>query len=212
MGKTRNLFKKIGNIKGTFHPKMDTMKDKNGRNLVDTEEIKKRWKEYMEELYKKGTNEQGYHAVVVSHPEPDILEYKVKWALRSTAINKASGCDEIPAELFRSLKNDAIKVLHLLLSANLEDTAVATGLEKVNPHPNPQEKLVAQVMSNSLRYHGQQHAPLLCPWNFPGKSTGVGCHFFLCGISPTRGLNRGLLHCRRILYKLTHQGNDPQEG
>ena len=114
MGKTRNLFKKIGNIKGTFHPKMDTMKDKNGRNLVDTEEIKKRWKEYMEELYKKDTNEPGYHNVVVSHPEPDILEYKVKWTLRSTAVNKASGCDEIPAELFRSLKNDAIKVLHLL--------------------------------------------------------------------------------------------------
>ena len=76
---------------------------------------------------------------MVSHPEPDILKYKVQWALRSTTINKASGCDEIPAELFRSLKNDAIKVLHLLLSANLEDTAVATGLEKVNPLPNSQE-------------------------------------------------------------------------
>ena len=81
---------------------MGTIKDKNGRDLVDAEEIKKRWKEYMEELYKKDLNEPDYYDCLVSHPEPDILEYEVKWALRSTAVNKASGCNEISEELFRS--------------------------------------------------------------------------------------------------------------
>ena len=84
-GKTRNLIRKIGNIKGAFCPKMGSIKDKNGRDLVDTEEIKKRWKEYMEELYKKDLNELDNHNGVVSHPEPDILECEIKWALGSTA-------------------------------------------------------------------------------------------------------------------------------
>ena len=83
-------------------------------DLAEAEKIKKRWKEYMEELYKKDLNEPDYYNGVVSHPEPDILECKVKWALRSTAVNKASGCNEIPAELFKSLKDDAIKVWHSL--------------------------------------------------------------------------------------------------
>ena len=82
--------------------------------LVDSEEIKTRWKEYMEELYRKDPNELDYYDGVVSHPESDILECEVKWALRSTAVNKASGCNEIPAELFRCLNEDAIKVLHSL--------------------------------------------------------------------------------------------------
>ena len=106
--------KKIGNIKGAFHPKMGTIKDKNGRDIVNTEEIRKRWKEYTEELYKRDLNELDYYDGVISHAEPDILECKVKWALRSTAVNKASGCDEIPAELFKSLMEDATKVLHSL--------------------------------------------------------------------------------------------------
>ena len=93
---------------------MGKIKDKNGKDLVDTEEIKKRWKEYTEELYKKDLNELDYYDGVVSHPEPDILECKVKWALRSTAVNKASECNEIPAKLFKSLKYDAIKILHPL--------------------------------------------------------------------------------------------------
>ena len=88
--------------------------DKNGRDLVDAEEIKKRWKEYMEELYKIDLNELDYYDSVVSHAEPDLLECEVKWALSSTAVNKASRCNEIPTELFRSLKDDAIKVLHSL--------------------------------------------------------------------------------------------------
>ena len=93
---------------------MGTIKDKNGRGLVDTEEIKKRWKEYMEELCKKDLNDPDYYEGVVSHPEPDILECEVKWALRSTVVNKASVYDEIPAELFKSLKDDATEVLHSL--------------------------------------------------------------------------------------------------
>ena len=133
-GKIRDLFRKNGNIKGAFRPKMDTIKDKNGRDWVDTEEIKLRWKEYMEELYKTDLNEPDYYNDVVSH-----LECEVKWALRSTAVNKASGYDEIPAELFKSLKGCCHQGFAFIMSANLEDPAVATGLEKVNPHPNSQE-------------------------------------------------------------------------
>ena len=81
---------------------MGTINDKNGRDLVDTEEIERRWKEYMEELYKKDLNDPDDYNGMVSHPEPDILECEVKWALRSTAVNKASGCDRIPVELFKS--------------------------------------------------------------------------------------------------------------
>ena len=91
---------------------MGTKKDRNGRDLIDTEEIKKRWKEYTEELYKKDLHEPDNYDGVVSHPEPDILECKVKWALGSIAVNKASGCDGILGELFKTLKDDAIEVLH----------------------------------------------------------------------------------------------------
>ena len=106
----------IGDIKGTFCPKMGTVKDINVRDLVDAEEIKKRWKEYTEERYKKDTNELDYYDGVVSHPETGILESEVQWALGSTAAaaNKASGDDGIPVELFKTLKDDAIKVLHLI--------------------------------------------------------------------------------------------------
>ena len=109
---SRDLFRKTSNIKGAFCPKMGIIKYKNSKDLVDAEEIKKRWKEYMEELYKKDLNEPDYYDGTVSHSELDILECKVKWALRRPAINKASGCNEISAELFKSLKDDAIKVLH----------------------------------------------------------------------------------------------------
>ena len=111
--KTRDLFRKIGNIEGAFCPKMCTIRDKNGRDLVDVEKIKKRWNEYTE-LCRKDLGEPYYYYAVVSHPEPDILGCEVKWALRSAALNKARGCDEIPGELFKSLKEDAIKVLHSL--------------------------------------------------------------------------------------------------
>ena len=91
---------------------MGIIKDKNSRDLVDTKEIKKRWKKYMKELYRKDPNELGYYDDVVNHPEPDILESKVKWALGSSAVNKASGCDGIPVKLLKTLKDDAIKVLN----------------------------------------------------------------------------------------------------
>ena len=88
------------------------MKDRNSRDLVDTEEIKKRWKEYTEELYKKDLNELGYYNGVISHPEPDILKCEVRWALESIAVNNTSGCDGILVELFKTLKDDVIKTLH----------------------------------------------------------------------------------------------------
>ena len=89
--KTRDLFKKIRDTKGTFHAKMGSIKDRNGLDLTETEDIKKRWKEYTEELYKKDLNEPAYHNGVIIHPEPNFLECEVKWALGSTAVNKASG-------------------------------------------------------------------------------------------------------------------------
>ena len=100
MGKTRYLFKKIRDTKGTFHAKMGTMKDRNGMNL--TEDIKKRWQEYTEELYKKDLHDPDNHDGVITHLEPDTLECKVKWALESITMNKASGGDGIPVELFKS--------------------------------------------------------------------------------------------------------------
>ena len=93
---------------------MGTIKDRDGRDLVDAKEIKKRWKEYMEEWYKKDLNEPDYYNGVVSHPEPDILESEVKWVLGSIAGNNGSGCDRIPIELFKTLKDDTNKVLHSL--------------------------------------------------------------------------------------------------
>ena len=104
MGKTRDLFRKIGDTKGTFHAKMGTIKDRNGKDLTETEEIKKRWQEYTEELYKKGHNDPDNHDGVVTHLEPDIVECEVKWALGSITMNKVSGGDGIPAELLQILK------------------------------------------------------------------------------------------------------------
>ena len=111
MGKTRDLFKKIRDTKGTFHAKRSTIKDRNGMDLTEAEDIKKRWQEYIE-LYKKDLHGPGKHKGVITHLEPDILECEVKWALESITINKASGSDGIPAELFQILKDDAVKVLH----------------------------------------------------------------------------------------------------
>ena len=111
MGKTRDLFKKIRDTKGTFHAKMGTIKDRNGMDLTEAEDIKKRWQGYIEELYKKDVHNPDNHDGVIIHLEPDILELEVKWALGSITMNKASGGDGIPAELFQILKDDAVKVL-----------------------------------------------------------------------------------------------------
>ena len=112
MGKTRDLFKKIRDTKGTFRAKMGTIKDRNGIDLTEAEDTKKRWQEYTEESYKKDLHDPDNHDCVITHLEPDILECKVKWALESITMNKASGGDEIPIELFQILKDDAVIVLH----------------------------------------------------------------------------------------------------
>ena len=111
MGKTRDLFQKIRHTKGRFHGKMGSIKDRNGMDLTEAEDIKKRGQEYTEELYKKDLHDQDNHKGVITHLEPDILECEVKWALESITTNKASGGDGIPVELFQILK-DAVKVLH----------------------------------------------------------------------------------------------------
>ena len=133
MGKTKDLFKKIRDTKGTFHAKMGSIKDRNGRDLTEAEDIKKRWQEYKEELFKKDLHDPDNHNDVITHLEPDILECEVKWALESITMNKAIGGDGIPVELFQILKDDTV-------TANLENSAVATGLEKVSFHSNPKER------------------------------------------------------------------------
>ena len=112
MGKTRDLFRKILDTKETFHAKMGSIKDRNGLDLTEAEDIKKMWQEYTEELYKKELQDQDNHGGVITHLEPDILECEVKWALESITTNKASGGHRNPVELFQILKDDAVKVLH----------------------------------------------------------------------------------------------------
>ena len=107
MGKTRDLFKKTGDIKRTFHAGMGTIKDRNGMDLTEPEDIKKRWQEYTEQLYKQVLRDLDNHNGVITHIEPDILECEVKWALGNITINKASGSDGIPVQLFQILKDNA---------------------------------------------------------------------------------------------------------
>ena len=125
--------KKLPKSKGTFHAKMGTIKDRNGMDLTEAETIKKKWQEYKEELYKKDLHDPDNHDGVITHLEPDIPKCEVKWALGSITTNKASGGDGIPVELFKILKDDAVKVL----PANLENSAVAIGPGKVSFHSNP---------------------------------------------------------------------------
>ena len=113
MGKTRDFFKKIRDTKGTFHARMGSIKDRNGRDLTEAEDIKKRQQEYTEKLYKKDPHDPDNHDGVITHLEPDILKCEVKWALGSITLNKASGGDGIPVELFQILKDDAVKVLQI---------------------------------------------------------------------------------------------------
>ena len=135
MGKTRDIFKRMRDTKGTFHAKIGSIKDRNGMDLTEAEDIKKRWQEYTEELYKKDLHNPDNHIGVVTHLEPDILECEGKWALGRIIMNKASGGDGIPVELFQILKDDAVKV-----PANWEHSVVATGLKKISFHSNPKER------------------------------------------------------------------------
>ena len=112
MGKTRDLFKKIRDTKETFHAKKATIKARNGKDLTEAEEIKKRWQEYTEELYKKDHHDPDNHDGVITHLQLDMLECEVKWTLGSITMNKTSGGDGIPGELFQILKDNAVKMLH----------------------------------------------------------------------------------------------------
>ena len=143
--KTRDLFNKIRDIKGTFHGRMGTVKDRNGNDLTEVEEIKK-WEEYRE-IYKKVINDLDNHDGVIIHLEPDLGEFEVKWALGSITKNKASGGDGIPVELFQILKDDAVKVLHSIRNQIWNpNSAVATGLEKVSFHSNPKERQCQKML------------------------------------------------------------------
>ena len=115
MGKTRDLFKKTRDTNGTFHAQLGSIKDRNGMDLTEAEDTNKRWQEDTGELYKKELHDPDNHDGVITHLEPDILDSEVKWALGSITTNKASGGDGIPVELFQILKDDAVKVLHLIL-------------------------------------------------------------------------------------------------
>ena len=145
--KTRDLFKKMGDTKGTFHGKMGSMKDRNGMDLTEGEDIKKRWQEYTEELYKKDLHDQDNHDSVIIHLEPDILECKVKWALGSITTNKASEGNRIPVELFQILKDDAVKVLHSICQKIWKTQQWPQwGLEKVSFHSNPKERQCQRML------------------------------------------------------------------
>ena len=113
MGKTRDLFKKIRDTKGTYHANMGSIKDRNGKDLTETEDIKKRWQKYTE-LYQKDLHDPDNHDGVITHLGSDIMECKLKWALGSITMSKASGGDGLPVELFQILKDDAVKVLHTI--------------------------------------------------------------------------------------------------
>ena len=141
MGKTRDLFKKIRDTKGTFHAKMGIIKDRNSMDLTEAEDTKKRWQKYTEELCKKELHEPDNHEGVITHLEPDILECELKWALGSITRNKASGDDGIPVELFQSCESAALN-----MPANLENSALATGLERVSFRSNSKEKLCQRML------------------------------------------------------------------
>ena len=152
MGKTRDLLKKIRDTKGTFHAKMGSIKDRNGRDLIE-EDIKKTWQEYTEELYKKDLHNPYNHDGMITHLEPDILEFEVKWALGSFTMNKAGGGDGFLAELFQILRDDAVKSPALNIPANLENSAVATGLEKVSFSFQSQRKVMPKNVSTTAQLY-----------------------------------------------------------
>ena len=139
MGKTRDLFKKIRDTKGTFHAKTGSIKDRNGRDLTEAEDIKKRWQEYTEELYKKDLHDPDNHNGVTTHLEPDIVECEVKWASGSITTNKTSEGDGIPVELFQILKYDAVKVLHSICQQIWKTQQWSQDWKKVHFHSNPKE-------------------------------------------------------------------------
>ena len=140
MGKTRDLFKKIRDTKGTFHAKMGSIKDRNGMDLTETDDIKKRWQEYAEELYNKDLHNPDNHNGVITDLEPDILECEVERALESITMNKASGGDGIPVELIQILKDDAVEVLHSICQQIWKTQQWPQDWKKVSFHSDPKER------------------------------------------------------------------------
>ena len=139
MRKTRNLLKKIRDTKGTFHAKMGSIKDRNGMDLTEAEDIK-RWQKYAEELYKKDLHDTHDYSGVITLLKPDILECEVKWALGNIIVNEASGGDGIPVELFQTLKDDAVKVLHSICQQIWKAQQWPQDWKKVTFHSNPKER------------------------------------------------------------------------
>ena len=140
MGKMRDIFKKTRDTKGNCHAKMGKIKDRNGMDLTQAEDIKKRWHEYTEELYKKDLHDLDNHDGVIAHLQPDILECKVKWALGNITTDNALGGDRIPVELFQILKDDAVKVLHQYVSQFGKLSSLENRPGKGQFHFNPKEK------------------------------------------------------------------------
>ena len=139
MGKTKDLCKKIRDTKGTFHEKMGTIKDRNSMPLTEAEDIKKRWQEYTEGLYKKDLHNPDNYDGMITHLEPDILECEVNWALGSIIVNKASGGDGISVELFQILKDDAVKVLYLICQQIWKTQQWPHDWKRSVFHSNPKE-------------------------------------------------------------------------
>ena len=152
---------RIRDTKGTFHAKMGSIKDRNGRDLTEAEDIKKRWQEYTEELYKKDPHDPNNHDGVITHLEPDILECKVRWALGTVTKKKASGGDGIPIELFKILKDDAVKALHSICQQIWKTQQWPQDWKRSVFFPIPKKAMPKNVqsvslsiMSDSLRPHG----------------------------------------------------------
>ena len=146
MGKTRVLFKKMRDTKGTFHAKMSSIKDRNGMNLTEAEDIKKRWQEYTKELNKKDLHDPDNHDGVITHLEPDILECEVKWALGRITRNKGSGDDRITVELFQILKDDAVKVLHSICQQIWKTQQWPQDWKRSSFHSNPNERQCQRML------------------------------------------------------------------
>ena len=147
MGKTRYLFKKIRDTKETLHAKMGSIKDRNGMDLTEAEDIKKRWQEYTEELHKEDLHHQDYQDGVITQLEPDILECEVKWPLESITTNKASGGDGIPVELFQILKDDAVKVVHSICQQMWKTQQWPQNWKNVSFHSNPKERHCQRMLN-----------------------------------------------------------------
>ena len=146
MGKTRELFKKIRDTKGTFHAKMGSIKDRNGMDLTEAEDIKKNGKNAQKNYTKKDLHDPDNHDGVITHLEPDILECEVKWALESITINKASGGDGIPVELFQILEDDAVKVLHSICQQIWKTQQWPQDWKRVSFHSNPKERQCQRML------------------------------------------------------------------